>query len=180
MSFWRKLFPDYKSLSGYLHRTTLLKVGRLHVRLHHIMSDDATPFMHTHPFSYVSLVLRGGYTEQLESKVGTYRRGSVLVRKHSDFHRLSDVDPKTVTLIFCWSVDGAGWNLRKSKKLHGTCSWQPPEHAGVYVRRLYGKDRFCLFDEFWRTAADSPEQALVATKPSIDQTTQGTLHSLLP
>lgn len=52
----------YRSLlTGYMDRFILrTPLGTL--RLHHILSADEEPYPHDHPFSFTSLVLRGGYT----------------------------------------------------------------------------------------------------------------------
>src|SRR5574343_12593 len=53
------------SIKGYLERLELLRLGNLSVRVHWIKDIDRTPFLHTHPFSYLSIITRGGYTEEL-------------------------------------------------------------------------------------------------------------------
>lgn len=162
----KRLFPDYKSLVGYLHRTTLLKVGRLHIRLHRILSPDATPFLHSHPFDYLSIIVRGGYTERTESGLKKYGVGSLLFRSHKTHHRLEAVEPNTLTIFITFKRDG-GWSIKKTLECPDWIQYD----TGVYKRKLFGKIRFCKFDQFWHTAADSEEQALASTKPSIDQTT---------
>lgn len=59
------MFKKYSSISGYLERFTLFKIGKLHVRVHHILSADGTIYCHNHPFHYISIILKGGYVEQI-------------------------------------------------------------------------------------------------------------------
>lgn len=167
----RRVFPDYKSLAGYLERTTLLRVGRLHIRLHRIKSADKTPFLHSHPFTYVSVLLRGGYTEQTESGYTVHRSGAVLLRPSSLHHRLEAVQPDTLTLFITWERKDKAWSLKRPASLSATVPWvEYPK--GVYRRVLYGRERYCKFDGFWHIACDTEAQASTAVKPSIDQTTQ--------
>lgn len=165
-----RALPDYKSLVGYMERRTLVHIGRLHIRLHRISSADATPFLHSHPFSYVSVLLRGGYTEETLQGTTRHRRGSVLWRSSSTHHRLASVDERTLTLFITWKRRDNAWSLvRPAVPAH--CPEWFDHPVGVYVRVLYGKRRHCKFDGYWHTAADTPEAAWAATKPSIDQTT---------
>lgn len=165
-----RIFPDYKSLAGYLERRTLVRIGRLHIRLHRIRSADATPFLHSHPFAYLSIILRGGYTEQTEGGFREYGRGAALWRPSALHHRLESVLPDTLTLFCTWERRDRSWSLKRPAMISLTVPWieHPP---GVYRRKLYGRVRFCKFDEFWHTAANSEAEAAASTKPSIDQTT---------
>jgi hypothetical protein len=165
-----RLFPDYKSLAGYLERRTLLRIGRLHIRLHRIRSADKTPFLHSHPFAYVSIVLSGGYTEQTERGFTSHRAGAVLWRPSSLHHRLEAVRPGTLTLFITWARADNSWSLRRPTELSAGVPWVEYPCA-VYRRMLYGRERFCKFDGFWHTACDTEAAAMTSTKPSIDQST---------
>lgn len=173
------LLLNYKSLKKYMERRTLLKLGRLHIRLHFIESDDATPFLHSHPFSYMSWILRGGYSEQTDKAVLTHRRWSLIVRGSRVPHRIYYVHPKTVTLFFAWARKDNHWGFVKPATVAGPAPAWVALESGVYVRELYGRLRFCKFDSHWHVACDSPEQAKAATRPSIDQTTRGEWHLAL-
>jgi hypothetical protein len=41
---------------------------RVAIRVHHILRSDREAALHDHPFSYVTLILRGGYWEVVESR----------------------------------------------------------------------------------------------------------------
>lgn len=61
---WKKhLFRADGAL--YLVRYTLLWLPFLKIRLHHILLSD-TECPHDHPWDFVSIILKGGYREQLE------------------------------------------------------------------------------------------------------------------
>ena len=93
------------------------------MRIHEILSEDRTPFLHTHPFNYCSIVLSGGYTEQyvdgdtLVEK--TYRRGSLVFHTSATAHRITSVQPNTKTLFVTWLTndDGQGWTLFRHSKV---------------------------------------------------------------
>ena len=125
----------YSHLPGYLHRWRLLGAGRFMLRLHRILSPDGTPFLHTHPFWYVSVVLRGGYTERFLRSDGTLaeRRhgpGAVIVRRPDTAHRIDSVRPGCTTLFFSWKVAG-GWKLFRHPHVQAPAAyWEAP--TGLY------------------------------------------------
>lgn len=167
MRFWK----PYKSLTGYLKRFTVLQCGGLHIRIHRILSSDKTPFLHTHPFNYVSIVLRGGYWEKINDRIIHHKVGAIIRRRSSDFHRIMKVEPDTKTLFITWGK-AASWQLKPDgHKPDGWVEYQP----GIYRRELYGRTRFCKFDVFWHKAHDCLEQALQERNPSIDQTSPGSM-----
>ena len=59
---------------------------------------------HDHPWNYVSIILWGGYKESQwkDGKVTskTYGPGSILIRKHNQFHKLEPTGKKTITLFW--------------------------------------------------------------------------------
>lgn len=84
------------------------------LRLHQICTPDYDPHMHDHPWSFVSLVLRGGYmerrpvsvepsfisTDEREDYFPTHRRsGSIALRRSTDRHLISYVESDTWTLV---------------------------------------------------------------------------------
>lgn len=83
-------------------------------RLHRICTPDFDPHMHDHPWSFLSLVLRGGYMErrpvssepcfvssdEREDYYPVWRGpGSLALRRCTDRHRISNVEPQTWTLV---------------------------------------------------------------------------------
>lgn len=110
----------YHHLPGYLHRWKVLGWGRFMVRVHHLLDIDRTPFLHTHPFSYLSIVWRGGYTERVRRKDGSLhtlvrRTGSIAWRSSTTAHRIDHVEPGCATLFLTWKRAGAGqgWTLER-------------------------------------------------------------------
>lgn len=106
----------YGHLPGYLHRWVVLRAGRIMVRLHKILDIDRTPFLHSHPFWYISLVLRGGYEERVLQADGSLKKvvrrpGSLVLRRPGTFHRIDAVS--TCTTLFLTFKSPLGWALRR-------------------------------------------------------------------
>lgn len=162
----------YKHLLGYLERYTLLNFKRLHVRFHRIKRPDVTPFLHTHPFHYLSIVLRGGYTESQTGKTIRHRRLSFILRRAQTAHRIVSVEPGTLTLFFAWKTQTAQWELQEAPSQHVTPDWVDYP-KGVYSRQLYGRKVYSKFDRYWHRCADTCSAAEAETRASIDQSTTG-------
>jgi hypothetical protein len=110
----------YFHLDGYMERYWLFRIGRfgqsdnqigsqepralLAARVHHILRGDAGRHFHDHPWSFIALRLRGGYTEvrpvfdRTGRQIGETRRyhgpGTLSFRRATDWHRL-DLEPGT-------------------------------------------------------------------------------------
>lgn len=167
-------FTPYKHLVGYLERWSIVKIDRLHVRIHHIKRNDATPYLHSHPFSYLSFVFSGGYVEDVEGKEVVRKRFSVALRSNKTFHRIKSVEPQTKTLFITWKSKEP-WALRHSgEQVEGWIHYP----KGVYKRTLWGKEYFCKFDGYWYEGKATYLEALLSNRPSIDQTSHGELAHL--
>lgn len=90
----------YRSdIAGYMHRW-ILRTPWFTVRIHHILSSDHDRDFHDHPFSFMSLILRGGYGEHRPTGAfQIYKAGSVVYRRAEDFHRLTLIDDSAWTLV---------------------------------------------------------------------------------
>lgn len=87
----------------YLERLRIVQspIGGAYVHWF-VQADDVVP--HDHPWSFVSLLLRGGYTEELHDgpihrRTVERRRWSVAFRRSTDSHRISSADHGTMTLV---------------------------------------------------------------------------------
>jgi hypothetical protein len=127
----------YFHLEGYMERWWLLRLGRwgmhdnetpqaqgprpiLAARVHHILRSDSGREFHDHPWPFVTIILRGGYTEVRPiieeypwvQLVGEARRyyppGSILFRRASDWHRL-ELEPGTTA----WTLFITGPQLQR-------------------------------------------------------------------
>lgn len=105
-AFWRWTDTD----SDYLTRLHLLKTPWFAVCLHWLHKPDPEPYLHDHPVSFVSLILRGAYTEvRHEEDLGNgYFAGYVQTNRWYNFfratsddrHTIVGVAPNTLTLCF--------------------------------------------------------------------------------
>lgn len=86
----------------YMRRVYLHDGDHFSVLLHNICQPDADRWLHDHPWWFVAIVLRGGYTQQRTtrngtSKVSRVRRVNIVGRR--TFHRIETVQPDTWTLV---------------------------------------------------------------------------------
>lgn len=106
------LLRPYSSINDFLQRFTILKIGKFHVRLHKITDNDRSTLFHNHPFNYVSVILKGGYTERVIKKDRTmtkkHKVGSIIFRSRNVFHRIDTIQGReAVTLFFAFG--NFGW-----------------------------------------------------------------------
>lgn len=90
----------------YLSRLRIVATPLFCLYLHRIHASDGDRDLHSHPWSFVSMILRGGYIEVLASaddpKRGWVRartRWSVHRHPFKLIHRIEIVAPGTVTLV---------------------------------------------------------------------------------
>ncbi len=106
-----------------LDRWRLIQTPLGGIYVHFIYREDLDPVPHDHPWAFASLVLRGGYTEELHHSPGsgdfewvTHRAGRLHKFPLHWAHRIVRVAPGTVTLVFVgrkvrsWGFyDGPQW-----------------------------------------------------------------------
>lgn len=100
--FWRWTEVD----SEYITRLHVLKTPWFAICLHWINKPDPEPYLHDHPVSFLSLILRGGYTETRVRKPDDMPPGrSVKHRwfnwiraRRFDRHSITAAEPGTLTL----------------------------------------------------------------------------------
>lgn len=136
----RAMRTPYSHLPGYMQRYWLLNAyegNRWHikwlpsVRIHHILRQDTDPHMHNHPWTFRSVVLKGGYIEARPwSQANEYKRsvvsrpaGSTYKLGADEFHR-----------IMCVSQGGA-WTLFVTWRYQHT--WGFKTSTGVVPWREY-------------------------------------------
>lgn len=100
----------------YLHRLRVVQTPLFGIYLHRIFLPDADRHPHDHPWPFLSLVLRGGYVEELSElrmtpaqrpklrtmrRVGmrTHRRWSIHRMPLRRAHRVALIEPGTMTLV---------------------------------------------------------------------------------
>ena len=90
--------PDF-TIGTYMDRYWIIPRNRwFNVYLHFIWESDDDRAMHDHPSDSVSLILRGGYTEETPDGVFQRKPGDVVRRRAADLHRLA-VNPTHVPTV---------------------------------------------------------------------------------
>ncbi len=121
---------EVTDLSGavYLRRWRLVRCRGFSVALHHILRSDYAPEPHDHPWSYVSVILAGGYWERVGGDASRWRgAGSVAVRPAGTPHRIDIPDGRPA-----WTLMLRG-RWRRSWGFHTRCGWRPWKE---YVEKL--------------------------------------------
>lgn len=93
---WRWTFTD----SGYLTRLHLVKTPWFAVCLHWLHKPDPEPYLHDHPVSFFSIILRGWYYEIRNHRTKRHRWFNFIRASKDDIHRIALVAPNTLTLCF--------------------------------------------------------------------------------
>lgn len=88
----------------YLRRLHLVQTPWFAIMLHWIVRPDPQPDPHDHPVSFLSVVLRGGYTE-LRGTAGERHRVRWINWIPAGYvHRIIEAAPNTLTLAFAGPV----------------------------------------------------------------------------
>jgi hypothetical protein len=134
-----RLIPDRSTGEDYLHRYYIFLKDRtwfpFNVTLHKIVrSDDA--IMHDHPWSYTTVVLKGGYWEhtpvfnedgKMFAEFQKWRGpGSVISRKAGEYHWLEldeSVGPATTLFFMGRQQREWGFLVQAKKGVHRWVKW---------------------------------------------------------
>ncbi len=161
---------NYTSIKGYLERFSILKIGKLHIRIHHIKQADKTDFYHTHPFSYISIILKGSYDEEIFRK-NKFKHvhnsfGHFILRHHSAHHRITAC-AQSKTLFIAWNVNKK-FDLKTKDELLGNI--EKNIKVEFYLRNIQGKKKICkLENNKWFIGHDDMEGAKNEKRLSIFQ-----------
>lgn len=91
---WR--WTDFAQGGEYITRLHLIKTPWFAVCLHWINKPDPEPYLHDHPVTFLSLILRGGYSENRNGICRTNNWYNYI--RATDQHRILSVKPGTLTL----------------------------------------------------------------------------------
>jgi hypothetical protein len=95
----------------------VLQLFGIAVRVHQILRSDRGRDPHLHPWSFVTIILRGGYREELYNDIGDltssrwHGPGSVLFRRSSTLHRLLIPYGETATTLFITGPKNRTWGF---------------------------------------------------------------------
>jgi hypothetical protein len=88
------LFPHedigWKDIGETFIRFTILKTPWFRVYVHNLIAKGAHPQCHSHPWSFIAIILSGGYNEYTKESGWVWRRpGSILYRPSSWTHNVT-------------------------------------------------------------------------------------------
>jgi hypothetical protein len=99
------LVKEIRSQKGELHflRWRLLQIPWFRVYIHKICLPDYDSDKHTHPWNFLSLILRGGYTQELSHKrYVTVKQFDVVQMSRHEGHRITLNESPTWTLVIAY------------------------------------------------------------------------------
>lgn len=129
----------------YLSRLRIIQTPWFGIYLHRMDGPDSRPTLHDHPWNFVSLILRGGYTERrldpVDHRVFRRRVHHVNVMRTHDAHAIEHLfRVPTWTLMFVgtrrrtWGY----WEPRPGRQFHDW-TWTPFDkhaHADEFDRAM--------------------------------------------
>ena len=101
----------------YLDRLRIIETPWFRVYFHRILRSDKDRHLHDHPWSFLSIILRGGYWEHTEprgfriwapTERAWKKQWSVIRHKATDLHRLELPEGESV-----WTLVFAGRRIRE-------------------------------------------------------------------
>lgn len=116
---------------NYLERLRIVQTPWWGVYLHRLGTPDSRPTLHDHPWSFLSIILRGGYHEnRLDTKTRTVvsrHRRFVNVMRRDDAHSIMTLDrTPTWTLLFVGKRRRKwGYWRELPAGVRGTWTWTP-------------------------------------------------------
>jgi len=84
----------------YMHRY-VINLKWFSIRLHIWHGSDDTRFMHNHGWDFLTIVLKGGYTDVTEEGKEVLKAGDIRYRKADHVHFVGWPKDPTVTLLLC-------------------------------------------------------------------------------
>jgi hypothetical protein len=103
---WTDVDPE-GSGEIYLTRLHIVQTPWFSIMLHWLRRADPQPDLHDHPNDFISLVLRGGYSEERETRRGYSSSRDIRffnIMKAEDRHKILSVKKSTITLVFANKV----------------------------------------------------------------------------
>jgi hypothetical protein len=97
--------PDVENPNrNVMVRWRLVQTPWLGICLHRLDTPDRRTTLHDHPWPFVSIILRGGYTEEIGIRTGRDRRGLIVGRRLRSWrtgsvHRMRRTDAHTITWL---------------------------------------------------------------------------------
>lgn len=126
-----KPIREIRSKSGELHfrRWRVIETPWFNIYVHYIAKSDADRHSHSHPWNFITLILKGGYVTRITkyvadaahfrmlpvSKYLHCKMGSVHRLEYTQFHKIKLVKP-TWTLVFTGKRLNENWGYLLSEQ----------------------------------------------------------------
>lgn len=128
--FWRWTVTDSK----YITRLHLIKTPWFAICLHWILKPDPEPYLHDHPVSFLSIILRGWYREMRHTAVAPFelvmRRWFNWIRAaRHDRHTICSVAPRGALTLCLMGPKRQEWGFHDVVLRNGV----PTTHLGAWL-----------------------------------------------
>lgn len=126
----------YFARSLYMKRWKIGPASWPGLRVHKICRSDSDRELHDHPFTFLTIILRGGYYEHLADGSKTWHGpGSILLRSAEVLHRLEL--KKMYEPVQAGRCEVCDWPLKSDFRegcVPGNCSFRPREGSAEDIR----------------------------------------------
>lgn len=112
---------------NYLERLRIVATPFFSIYLHRLGTPDSRPTLHDHPWSFVSLIVRGGYIEQRLNphtrQTEPKHRRWVNVMRRDDFHYIESLDRTPTWTLLLVGVRRRTWGYLRPMHREGGWTW---------------------------------------------------------
>lgn len=140
---WERFeIPNYDKPGNYLTRWRLIQTPFVSLYIHRLDSPDPRPTLHDHPWSFLSIIIRGGYTERRLNPRTMHVHEARRVRR---FNQVRPHDAHAIIRLHrvpTWSVLLVGrrvreWGYLEPESVNGVRRWLwTPFHAHRHAREF--------------------------------------------
>ena len=115
-----KKVKEIISKDGTLHfrRWRIVYTPWFTINVHGIYKADEDKHLHSHPWNFISIVLKGSYTEELEDDRYNLRYPGKIEKRTKDvFHKILELHSKSIyTLNIMWGTEEDKWGYQVDGK----------------------------------------------------------------
>lgn len=127
---------EIRSREGLLHfkRFAIIEIKNFFsIYIHRIYQHDKDPFLHTHPWNFFGIVLKGGYVEKTPEGLKEKSVGSIGFGDRTYLHKIHSLTTNSgaVTLFFVWGKN-KDWYYKIGKDLIHNQNYR--ENKDEYIR----------------------------------------------
>lgn len=134
---WKQIEDIDRPGDVYLSRLMLVRTAWFGLYLHIIRRPDWAQCQHDHPWAFITVILKGGYEEQVGARSFVRRPGYIGYRPRSFEHRITRLlNGNAITLVFRFR-NHEHWGFRT---WGGKVSWQRYVSWAAPLRVLWCDD----------------------------------------